>query len=248
MIPAGGIVAAPEYTRVCTCQFKNKTSLAMIHMPEMEMWGYGGSTKTEGRVRRVGVNFNAPGDRLAENGTLWVENPDVGGPGQPIAVTYTPSQRGWRRNWMKNWRGGEFAFQTFAGEFFRHHSITMKGGPLPWVTGSGLVGVQKVTIQLVYPSKDEAVTAAAKKPATYTVRLYAAHPDRDAEPGSCVFGIKLQGREVRADFDLVKEADGPQRGVMKEFKGIEAGDSLVVECTPKAGKAVLCGVEVVIEE
>ena len=40
MVPAGGVVTAPEYTQECDCQFQNKTSLGLIHMPDAEQWSY----------------------------------------------------------------------------------------------------------------------------------------------------------------------------------------------------------------
>ena len=35
---------------------------------------------------RVGLNFGAPGDRVSDEGTLWLDQPDVGGPSQQVAV------------------------------------------------------------------------------------------------------------------------------------------------------------------
>src|SRR5690606_11473651 len=38
LVVAGGLLNAPDYTRTCTCNYQNQTSLALIHMPEAEMW------------------------------------------------------------------------------------------------------------------------------------------------------------------------------------------------------------------
>ena len=44
------------------------------------MWTYLGQAATvKGAVRRVGINFGAPGNRKADDGTLWLEYPSVGG-------------------------------------------------------------------------------------------------------------------------------------------------------------------------
>ncbi len=67
LIPANGILNAPDYTRTCSCAYQNQTSLALVHMPQAEFWTFGG----EPRDGRWGVNFNAPGDRRSKQGTLW---------------------------------------------------------------------------------------------------------------------------------------------------------------------------------
>ena len=70
---------APDYTFTCQCSYQNQTSLALIHVPELEYWTTNDFTWTGKRVRKVGINLNAPGDRVAADGTLWVDFPSVGG-------------------------------------------------------------------------------------------------------------------------------------------------------------------------
>ena len=38
LIVAGGLLNAPDYTRGCTCSYQNQCSLALVHMPEVEIW------------------------------------------------------------------------------------------------------------------------------------------------------------------------------------------------------------------
>jgi hypothetical protein len=59
----------------------------------------------------------------------------------------------------------------------------------------------------------------------------------------------LQGQEVLHDFDIAREAGGPNRALVKERKGIRVKKELTVTLTPaSAGKEpVLCGVEVIAE-
>ena len=62
------------------------------------------------------------------------------------------------------------------------------------------------------------------------------------------FDTLLQGREVLKNLDIAREAGGPNRGVVKEFKGILVKQDLTVTLTPSGGcTPVLCGVEVVAE-
>ncbi len=57
LIVADGVLAAPEYTRTCTCRYQNQTSLALVHDPAAEMWTFSGRTWSGSRVLRAGVNF-----------------------------------------------------------------------------------------------------------------------------------------------------------------------------------------------
>ncbi|MBN1556227.1 MAG: PQQ-binding-like beta-propeller repeat protein [Phycisphaerae bacterium] len=81
LIPADGILNAPDYTRTCTCSYQNQTSQGLIHMPEMEMWTLNEPLgRVDGPIVRMGVNLGAPGDRM-HNGTLWTPFPRSGAPG-----------------------------------------------------------------------------------------------------------------------------------------------------------------------
>jgi outer membrane protein assembly factor BamB len=218
LVVAGGILTAPEYTRTCTCAYQNQTSIALIHMPEAEMWTSFGSKDIKGTIKRLGLNFGAPGDRKADDGTLWLEQPSIGGTSPNVQVTTKPA----------------------APEMFRRHPLSVEG-PNSWITSSGLKGVNEVTVTL---GKMDA-------PATYTVRLYFAEPD-DIAAGKRVFHVLIQGKQVLSDFDIVKEAGGRARSVIKEFKGISAQGQLTVRLDPSVHAAVrapiLCGVELISEE
>ena len=41
LVPANGVLSAPDYTRSCNCSYQNQTSLALVHMPEVETWTHG---------------------------------------------------------------------------------------------------------------------------------------------------------------------------------------------------------------
>ena len=87
LIVADGVLSAPEYTRTCTCRYQNQTSLALVHDPQVELWTFNSLHWDGHRVRRVGINLGAPGDRGADDGTLWLDYPSVGGPSPDIPVT-----------------------------------------------------------------------------------------------------------------------------------------------------------------
>jgi hypothetical protein len=125
LVVAGGIITAPEFTRTCTCSYQNQTSVALIHMPEMEMWTYFGTKDIKGSIKRLGVNFGAPGDRKADDGTLWLEYPSTGGLSPVVEVNVEPKN-------VELWR-------RYPGLF---------SGPYNWVASSGLKGVSTITIPL----------------------------------------------------------------------------------------------------
>ena len=54
--------------------------------------------------------------------------------------------------------------------------------------------------------------------------------------GQRVFDVRLQGRTVLGGFDVVRAARGRNRAVVRQFDGIEATRSLVLELVPRAEK------------
>ena len=96
----------------------------MVHMPEAEMWTYTPLGSASGPIKKVGINFGAPGDRLADNGVLWLDYPSVGGSSPDISVTTVPASPQW----------------------FRHHATRFEGESLEWVTASGAIGLTNVTV------------------------------------------------------------------------------------------------------
>jgi len=79
LIAADGVLNAPEYTRTCSCAYQNQSSLAMVHMPDMEFWTNSTlSDPDKGGIKRIGLNLGAPGDRKSGE-TYWVDYPSVGG-------------------------------------------------------------------------------------------------------------------------------------------------------------------------
>ncbi len=221
LIIADGVLAAPDYTRTCTCSYHNQTSLGLIHDPEVEMWTFNDYQRPAGAVRRAGINFGAPGDRRAGS-TLWLDWPSVGGRSPDLRV----------------WTNG-------SARTFRNHPTQMKGKGLKWVAASGLRRVTRLHINL------------GRGPArTYTVRLYFCEPD-DKKPGERVFNVMLQGRKVLKELDIAKEAGGPRRLLVKEFKGIRVKGLLTAtgsvlnlrfESAVKGTRAVISGLEVILEK
>ncbi len=240
LVVANGVLNAPDYTETCTCSYQNQTSLAMVHMPEVETWSFSDIDGSDAPIRRVGVNLGAPGDRLADNGTLWLEYPSAGGTSPKLDIATTPENPA----------------------FFRRHSLRLQGGDLKWVEASGAKGLQSIRIGLWGPKPGLKIEvsrlrleipnptsgSAPQTPKPYTVCLHFMEPD-DKKPGDRVFDVALGDQTVLKGFDIVAEAKAPNVGIVKKVPGIVASGSLTVSLTPADPKmeTILCGIEVIAE-
>jgi outer membrane protein assembly factor BamB len=277
LIAADGVLNAPDYTRTCTCAYQNQTSLALVHNPDVEVWTFeqfdppapptavaGGATDVEAdgagdadvepadRIRRLGLNFGAPGDRVGPTGTLWLDWPIVGGPSPNIQVAAepleAPAERGRRRA----------ARQTpgvFAGARLCFHSSRIQQADTPWIAASGIAGATQIVIRLAEGSivtdpetgRRSVLPNSPPGEATYTVRLHFAEL-QNRLPGERVFDVTVQGRTVLEALDIVREAGGPWREVVREVTGVLAADTLTVAFTARSGESLICGMELVQEE
>jgi hypothetical protein len=225
LVPADGVLSAPDYTRTCICSYQNQCSLAFVHMPEIETWTFNTHSRNDEPVKRLGINFGAPGDRRVTGGSLWIEIPSVGGTSPKVPVEITGQKV----------------------EYFRQHSARIESGALPWVAASGVRGAEHIKITLQNP-KDP---APARK---YTVRLYFADlaPEKPKHPenaGPARMDVALQDRSVLTRFDVRAAAGGVNRGVVREFKGIEAETYLEIKLEPTddGDSTTISGVEIVEE-
>jgi hypothetical protein len=131
IIPANGVLNLPYFYEGCTCSYPLPVALALVSRPQsFEQWASWGPMEAEnldGKIQRIGLNFGAPGDRVTEDGTLWLDAPNIGGPSPQIELTTEPPLEK-----LKS---------------FYQHSLFLEGGTgWPWVAGSGVIGLRSVTI------------------------------------------------------------------------------------------------------
>ena len=138
LVVANGVLNAPDYTRTCSCSYQNQTSLALIHMPEVELWTSSllGNDKGTDSINRIGINFGAPGDRQSKAGTMWLDYPSVGGRSPMIDIKVNGEKL----------------------DYFRQHASTINDSALPWVHASGARNVQTIIIR---PETDGPATDSA---------------------------------------------------------------------------------------
>lgn len=218
LIPADGVLSAPDYTRTCTCSYQNQCSLALVPMDDVEVWTFQGYDKLAGPVKRLGINFGAPGDWPAPDGTLWLEYPAVGGKGPDLGIQ------------VKGLKGSP--------TYFRRHATQIEGTHKQ-VTASGVENAtsieipfdnktdQKYTVRLYFA--EPTASAAGQRIFDVTVQ---------GKPAVSALDLVAQSAGQRRTF--VKEI----RGVaIREALSIELYPANTSKLPP-----LLCGVEAVMEE
>ncbi|MCE9556958.1 MAG: PQQ-binding-like beta-propeller repeat protein [Planctomycetes bacterium] len=225
LIPAGGVLNAPNMAQGCNCGFSVFTSLALVHVPEVDSWSYSPLKPPSGRVERLGINLGAPGDRLAPDGTLWLDWPSHNQPDYVLPGVAGPSP------------DLPIEMEVDAPRWFSAPPRLMQGTGPAWVAASGVEGLRSLTIPL---------GGAGKEPTLYTVRLIFAEPD-EKQSGERVFDVAIDGRQVLKQFDLNKERESRHKIVVREFSKISAKEALHIELKATAGRTLLCGVEIVAE-
>jgi len=212
LIIADGVVSAPDYTRGCGCAYQNRSSLGLVHMPDLEYWTFGANPTTG----NVAYNFGAPGDRRGSDKALWRATPIGADPDRSNKqlVTTTPVDA-----WL----------------FYRHALRMDPRDPWRWIGSSGVEGLRRARVPL----------GGLRAGSELTVRLFFAEP-KHASAGKRVFSISLDGKVIAGDLDIYKEAGRAMRTIMKEFAGIRAkADFLELGFTAKAGRPLICGVQVI---
>jgi hypothetical protein len=130
IIPANGVLNMPYFYDGCTCSYPLPTGAALVSMPQtFEQWTAWGQG-THGPMVRIGINLGAPGDRMTNAGTLFLDYPSVGGPSPEITLQTQPK----------------------APDYFYHHALFAEGGKgWPWVCASGAEGLTSIRLAGLKP-------------------------------------------------------------------------------------------------
>ncbi len=259
LVVANGVLNAPDYTRTCSCSYQNQTSLALVHMPEIDVWTIDATSaqaSPDQWIERLAINFGAPGDRRQADGQLWMEYPVVSGDSAPIEITTNAEAKP-----------------------YQHHSSLAHGAERPWVSASGLEDLTELQIglRLVAPppatdadtqedsekeSGKSAGTQRAAKPDTeapklvseesspkasvpehrYDVRLhFACSPLTQRRR---VFDVYAQDKLVLSDVTLDPSESSGQAAVEHSIKGLALTDKLQLRFVAKDGTPTLAGIEI----
>jgi hypothetical protein len=236
MLPAGGLLLAPEGSSTCVCSFNYKTSLALIPVERHESWGihlkgselaqgtgsaWKGAPKIAGRpaeCRELRINLNAPGDHYDKtSGGSFLAWPQVTRAGKGfvnVPVTGTDDAGGFRFN----------------------ADLTPIGGTdRPWIYASGLTG-------------DIALTILGVEARSYDLRLHFMEP-QEIRPGERVFDVLVNGEIAMARLDIAKESKGTHRALTRDIAGVGPCARIEITLKPVSGKPpLLCAVEIIAHD
>ena len=98
--------------------------------------------------------------------------------------------------------------------------VNMEGTDYPWLFTNGCVGLSKCEIPLINNFFGE-------EPGIFTIYLGFAAPSTRR-----MFDIRIQDSIVMENLDVLKEAGGVNKAVIKKFKGVEVEDVLRIELVP----------------
>ena len=131
IIPANGILNLPYFYEGCTCAYPLPLALALVSknakFEQWASWGRVPAAQLKGKIRRLGLNFGAPGDRMTEEGTLWLDMPNLGGPSPEVQIATVPPLEA----------------LTFS---YQHSLFLAAGKGWPWVAASSCTGLREVTV------------------------------------------------------------------------------------------------------
>lgn len=221
-VAGNGLVLIPEASSGCMCAFPNQSTVVFKPGEQNRAWAKFSYAGDLTPVRRLALNLGAPGDRKDAGGVPWLGFPRPTG---SLVTTLNVD--------VKGTPGGEY--YQFGSDF-----ATVEGTSTPWIYSSGYKGFLRGSIPVLDPGDGVA---------EYAVRLHFAGLPGE-QPGQRVFGIKLQGKTVERQFDPVAAAGGPQRAVVREYRGVRIEGRLEIELFPAGRKftaangPLLCGIDI----
>lgn len=231
LVVANGVLNAPDYTRTCSCSYQNQTSLALVHMPEVEMWSVnslasakpetsptGATTNSMVAIDSVGFNFGAAGDRYDTDGVLWLEFPAKAGLSpEYLKVTFNPDALP-----------------------YSHHSASRSGDPVSWISASGIDQLTELKIEFNYNS--EAEQPAKVESGKFNIELLFASPRGDTKRR--VFDVYAQDELLEAGVTVSPAKGATSESVSVTLENVLIRDSIVLRFDAQEGQPLLCGAKI----
>jgi len=192
LIVADGVLNSPDYTRTCQCPYQNQTSLALVHMPWMTYWTNSNYKWGGSRIKKLGLNLNAPGDRTSDKNVLWIEFPNAGGIPSDIPVK----------------------IDTVNYFTIRKDPVSVISENTPWISSSAIGGLRSLEITL---SKENEVPES-----TYRINLYFSELENKQagervfniklQDETVLENFDIAGETMKSDKEIIKSFAGIKAG------------------------------------
>lgn len=236
LVVANGVLNAPDYTRTCSCSYQNQTSLALVHLPDVELWSVHPDVNSKLDVRKVevlAINLGAPGDRRSADGDLWIEYPHESGEAAPFSIEFNAEAK-----------------------MYRHHSSRYVDSDQPWLISSGFEGVKEMKLLLNAPSsvsgygqaeKEVNATTSVVVPEInlethrYDVELIFALPDSESSLGS-VFDVSMEGCDQVEHVELKAKEGSTTVQRRSLFRNVAVRDALNIHIEVTEGTSFVSGI------
>jgi outer membrane protein assembly factor BamB len=208
-VSGGGMMIKPPNAVYCKCSWSLPFTIALgqVSTPPVVAQSFAQPGRST-PVKHLHLDFAASGDRRDKDGNLWI-HPNHS-PGHHLILGY-----------------GSTSVMYAGGRDVRRSSqyTPIENTDAPFVFASALVGVKRVILPVTTPADGAGV---------FKVKLgFAALPGDRA--GRRVFDVRLNGKTVLKDFDIIKEAGKVDRALWKEFTLALDGD-VTLDFVAKADK------------
>jgi hypothetical protein len=120
----------------------------------------------------------------------------------------------------------------------RKDPISVHSENTPWISSSAIGGIRSIEITL---SKEKLAPDTS-----YKIKLYFSELE-NKQSGERIFDVSIQDRKVLENFDIISEAGGRDKEIVKTFTGITVGNTLTIKMNPKTGNTILSGIEMILE-
>ena len=183
----------------------------------------------------LGIQLGAyPTEVKAHDGTTWIQ--DVYPPkdiasnassavvAPPRWISYVPC-----RSSLQTFSPAQAGLEM---RYFLSEGATLSG------CLRGVIGIQSMGIRL----GAEGLTRHVK------ILLYFCEPNKNAKPGDRVFTVRIAGKPVLKDLDIVAETGNAYVPLVKEIENIKVRGTLRLDFEATHGKSVLCAVKMVDQD
>jgi hypothetical protein len=134
-IPGNGLLMIPEASAGCVCQFSITSTVVLEPKTENKSWGIFSAVGESTPVKRLGLNFGAPGDRKDAAGQEWLGYPRPKTVGRLEYVLDLKTQLAEQGRWFSR----------------NEDSLSFAGVATPWLFASGAEGLTHCELPLLGP-------------------------------------------------------------------------------------------------